>query len=101
FNPCSFAESKTLKEGELSKLLLKAENGSLSAQLQVARAYSTGRAAGKTDYEQAARWYRKAADQGDPDAQNNLGTFYLLGHGVARSDAEAVRWFQRAAASAY
>ncbi|MDR1826866.1 MAG: sel1 repeat family protein, partial [Methylobacteriaceae bacterium] len=38
-----------------------------------------------------------AAEQGDADAQNNLGVLYLNGLGVARNDADAVMWFGMAA----
>jgi len=48
-------------------------------------------------YEEAAEWYRKAAEQGVPEAQNNLGVMYKDGQGVDRDDAEAVRWFLLAA----
>ncbi len=43
------------------------------------------------------RWYRKAAEQGDADAQNNLGLMYENGLGVLQNYAEAVRWFRKAA----
>ena len=46
---------------------------------------------------EAVRWYRKAADQGDADAQGKLGVTYQQGRGVAQSDVEAVRWWQKAA----
>ena len=39
---------------------------------------------------------RSRADGGDPVAQDNLGTTYRDGRGVAQDDAEAVRWFRRA-----
>lgn len=39
----------------------------------------------------------QAAEQGDADAQNNLGAMYAEGQGVRRDDAEAVRWFRKAA----
>ena len=42
-------------------------------------------------------WYRKAADQGDADAQFNLGGQYARGHGVAKDVAEAARWYRKAA----
>lgn len=100
FHSCSFADAKPISDAEFQKQLLKAENGSLSAEVLVAKAYASGRT-GKIDYEQAARWYRRAADQGDPDSQSNLGVLYLQGQGVARNEAEAMRWFQRAAASGY
>jgi uncharacterized protein len=43
------------------------------------------------------RWYRKAADQGDPRGQHNLGTMYRDGQGVAQDYTEAVNWFRKAA----
>jgi TPR repeat protein len=36
----------------------------------------------KRDYGEAMRWYRKAADQGDAFAQNNVGWLYANGLGV-------------------
>jgi TPR repeat protein len=43
------------------------------------------------------RWYRKAADQGNADAQNNLGVAYYNGKGVAQDYALAARWYRKAA----
>ncbi len=40
---------------------------------------------------------RKSAEQGNAEAENELGTMYRLGEGVARDKEEAVRWYQRAA----
>ena len=40
---------------------------------------------------------RKAAEQGDVDAQFSLGFMYADGEGVPEDDAEAVRWYQKAA----
>ena len=40
---------------------------------------------------------RRAAEQGDVDAQYNLGVGYAFGQGVPEDDAEAVRWFRLAA----
>lgn len=94
------AAVQPLGEPEFSKLLIEAENGSLTAQVQVAKAYASGRV-GKVNYEEAARWFRKAGDRGEPDSQTNLGVLYLQGKGVERNEQEAVRWFQRAASSGY
>ena len=44
-------------------------------------------------------WYMKAAEHGDEDAQNSVGTLYLNGHGVPRSYEEAARWYRKAARS--
>ncbi len=34
------------------------------------------------DYAETVKWYRKAAAQGQADAQNNLGFMYGNGQGV-------------------
>ena len=49
------------------------------------------------DEAEAARWYRRAADQGMAEAEAVLGAMYLHGRGLARDDEAAVRWFRRAA----
>ena len=46
---------------------------------------------------EAARWFRKAADQGDAGAQYNLGIMFKQGSGVAQSDVQAARWYRKAA----
>ncbi len=43
--------------------------------------YENGRGVAQ-DYAEAARWYRKAAEQGDAGAQHNLGLLYAKGVGV-------------------
>jgi TPR repeat protein len=42
---------------------------------------------------------RKAAEKGDPLAQNNLGSAYFHGKDVKKDVEEAARWFTRAAAA--
>ncbi len=49
------------------------------------------------DYIQAAFWYRKAADQGDDGAQNNLAILYDNGQGVPQDHVRAVHWYRIAA----
>jgi len=43
------------------------------------------------------KWYRKAAEQGDGEAQNNIGVMYENGQGVWEDYAAAVEWYARAA----
>ena len=50
------------------------------------------------DYQQAVAWYRKAVMQNLPQAQFNLGTMYLQGHGVKQDYKQARHWFSKAAA---
>jgi hypothetical protein len=49
------------------------------------------------DEVEAARWCRKAAEQGLAEAQDNLGYMYFLGKGVARDLVQAARWSRKAA----
>jgi TPR repeat protein len=46
---------------------------------------------------EAVEWYRKAAEQGYPAAEYDLGRMLAAGRGVAKSETEAKEWFQRAA----
>ena len=50
------------------------------------------------DYVEAARLYRKAAEQGDAVAQQGLGYMYATGRGVPLDRGEAIVWYIRAAA---
>ena len=49
------------------------------------------------DYSEAARLYRKAAEQGLASAQIQLAHSYRVGSGVGKDDREAARWFLKAA----
>ena len=49
----------------------------------------------------AAYWFRKAADLGDPAAQNEMGYLYVWGLGVDRDPSQAFKWFARSAGSGW
>jgi TPR repeat protein len=51
----------------------------------------------QSDYAEAAKWWRKAADQGDAAAQSDLGWLYTSGQGVEPNYAEAAAWFRKSA----
>ena len=51
----------------------------------------------KGEYEEAVKWYRKAADLGLAKSQNTLGVMYTDGKGVDKDYVEAVRWYRKAA----
>lgn len=56
----------------------------------------------KSEYnEEAAQYFRRAADQGDADGQYGLGTLYAAGEGVQRDLATARQWFERAASQGH
>lgn len=73
-----------------------AESGSAEAQFHLGLKYASGEGLSQ-DYEQAAGWYLRAAQQNYPLAQFNLGIMYSNGQGVCKSDTEAEMWFGRAA----
>lgn len=52
---------------------------------------------GPSDPTEAVRWFRKAADQGDPDGQYRLGSAYASGVGVKEDKSEAAKWYLKAA----
>ena len=63
----------------------------------IANDYYYGRNGKTQDYAEAVKWWRKAADQGDAEAQLSLGICYKNGQGVTQDYAEAVKWYRKAA----
>lgn len=53
------------------------------------------------DDAEAARWFLKAADQGNGAAQISLGRMYYNGQGVPEDHNQAVSWFRKAADQGY
>lgn len=47
------------------------------------------------DYKEAAKWFRKAADQGNSSAQIYLGDMYSNGKGVPQDFKEAANWYRK------
>jgi TPR repeat protein len=66
------------------------------AQFNLGAMYDNGRGV-RQDYDEAVKWYRLAADQGDAGAQSNLGVKYDLGRGVPQDHVEAVKGYRLAA----
>jgi len=71
-----------------------------ASQRSVAEAASKVSGQRATDHSPQAKFLadlRKLADQGDADAQCQMGVRYHSGEGVPHDDAQAVQWFLRAA----
>jgi len=49
------------------------------------------------DYRAALRIYRRLAEAGDVQSQDDLGYMYYLGQGTAQNFTTAAKWFRRAA----
>ena len=94
----SFLASDVSPDAPSEELQRRASAGHLREELELARDYYTGHGVAR-DFPQAVYWYRKAADQGDPGAQVDLGYLCLKGIGLQPDAAQAARWFERAASS--
>ena len=57
--------------------------------------YDSGRGV-RQDYTKAVQWYRKAAEQGNVEAQHNLGAVYVNGQGVHQDHKIAKEWYKKA-----
>ena len=82
---------KTKKQGRNDNLRLRAERGSSDAQFEL------GSEIEDDNPEEAAEWYRLAAEQDYIEAQVELARLYEEGLGVPKNDAAAFRWNLRAA----
>jgi TPR repeat protein len=74
-----------------------AEQGEVLAQSDLGMMYLNGQGV-EIDNAQALVWLRKAAEQGSAAGQHNLASLYQRGGGgLAKDDAEARRWYGKAA----
>jgi len=80
----------------INDCIREAQQGNTYSQYLLGYSYHTGRDV-EQNYVKAAMWYRMAAVEGVPEAQNNLGLLYDSGQGVEQDYYEAVRWFRLAA----
>lgn len=73
-----------------------ADAGNAKAEMLLGTVYATVNLPSH-DPEKSAYWTRKAAEQGDIDAQVRAGYLFRQGEGVPKDLAESVRWFRAAA----
>jgi TPR repeat protein len=86
----------TISVVNIADLEKRAGGGDASAEFEVGKAFEEGKGVAQNP-EQAAVWYRKAADHGNAQAQNSLGVLYWMGEGVVKDRKEAVKWYHLAA----
>lgn len=86
------------------ELISLANNGDIEAMHNLGMAYEFGEDEEflgvlgiEKDFEEAVKWYRKAAEQGYASAQKDLGDCYYFGQGVDVDNVEAVKWYRKAA----
>ena len=61
-----------------------------------ARDYAAGKGTPQS-FEEAAKWYRLAAAQGEAHAQFLLGILYATGKGVPHDPEQSAKWYRQAA----
>jgi uncharacterized protein len=81
------------KQDTLEDRIKKAESGDSNEQFYLGLHYQQGDHGLPKDYSEAAKWYRKAADQGHAGAQLYLGVYLC---NVKQEVVEAYKWFQLA-----
>lgn len=74
-----------------------AEGGFAYAQTLLSSMYLEGTAGVDKDVQEAFRWGKLAAEQGDKQAQYQVAIFYRDGIGTAEDHIEAYKWFEKAA----
>ena len=88
------AQQTKADQKPIEEVKAKAEAGDAESQMELGRRYDKGEGVVK-DQAEAAKWYRKAAEQNL--AEYSLGVCYLNGEGVVKREMEAVKWFRKAA----
>ena len=74
----------------------RAETGEPEALFLMGTAYDESLGVTQ-DYDEAMRWYRRAADSGHILASHNIGNMYRDGRGVGQDPRRAAAWWLRAA----
>ena len=77
---------------KIKKIFEKAVDGDAQSQYALAEFYMT-----LPNAVEAVRWYRKAAEKGEPYSKFHLGVCYENGQGVEQSSSEAIKWYKEAA----
>lgn len=86
---------------QFQEIQKQAMAGDAVAQNKLARMYALGQGGLKQNPLEAAKWFRKSANQGYPRSEYNMGMIYARGEGVPKSMGESLRWYRRAANQGY
>ncbi len=82
----------------LSEAFALAEQGDADVQLLLGHYFDTGEG---DDTLQAETWFRRAAEQGNSEAQYYFGLYLYHGDGTGKDLAQAVAWYKAAAEQEY
>ena len=81
----------------LHALQARAEAGNAQSQYELGMAFLSGKLGGSNVNAKAVKWFRKAAEQNQTEAQIYLGICYAAGLGVTKDEAESIHWWRQAA----
>ena len=81
---------------DIEELINKANKGDVVAQNKLGMCYYNGDGV-EQSYEEAVKWFEKAAEQRHAVARLYLGMCYYYGKGVEQSYKEAAKWIEMAA----
>lgn len=84
--------AKSYSDGDIAQASELAKLGDAEAEANLGVMLTT-----RGKYQEAADWYRKAAEAGLSAAAYNLGTLYYNGQGFPQDYATALHWFHQAA----
>jgi len=84
-----------IKGEEIPALEQRANSGDTQSQLLLGMLYQQGCGIIPSNIKTAIQWYRKAADQGNAIAANQIGVYYDAGSG--HDKAQGLQWYRRAA----
>jgi TPR repeat protein len=93
----AFAGEGASPRNDMAAIMARAAGGSPEAQARLGWLFSIGRGVPQNYYE-AAKWYFRAADQGEGEAQRALGMLYNKGEGVPKDLMLAYMWLDLSAA---
>ena len=95
-------KNQTKASSEIDDSIKGAEDGNDTFQYYLADAYLAGRLVPQ-NHEEALKWYRRAAEQGNLNAQRRLAEIYETGMlpgtllKIEKNEKEALFWYRRAA----
>ncbi|KAF9147283.1 hypothetical protein BG015_011100 [Linnemannia schmuckeri] len=94
-------DNTTTTDMSLIQTMVNANHGDANAMVTLGDRYKDGREVHKDD-QTAIDWYCKAAEQGHPRAQYNVGLLHEQGYGdVPQDHAKAYEWFLKSAVQGY
>lgn len=93
----AYYEKGNLKQALKYFRFVAEKQNSIAAQNNIGIIYLKGGNGVAKDVKKAVEWFEKAAEQGDADAQYNLGKCYAKGIGVPKDMRKAAAYFTQAA----